>query len=185
MEFIVNNISHIIQGITLIVMIWGILVAKRQLSHLRTEAENQYKWSMRKYAMSYSLSSSESFRQARSNLEEAFCIFDTETSVLAMDDIKKVTKNNPSIYADILYVLAHWESMALAIRVKIADEEVAFEMVASTVVLFTKVFKEFIEKRHEKTGGRAYEYLKPLSEEWEKKLGKAKRKKQRRWFQWS
>jgi len=76
MEFIVNNITHIIQGITIIVMIWGILVAKRQLSHLRTEAENQYKWSKRKYAMSYSLSNSEPFRQARSNLEKAFCILD-------------------------------------------------------------------------------------------------------------
>ncbi|MDM8560304.1 DUF4760 domain-containing protein [Candidatus Parabeggiatoa sp. HSG14] len=184
MEFIVNNISNIVQGITLIAMIWGILVAKRQLSHLRTEAENQYKWSMRKYAMSYSLSHSEPFRQARSNLEKAFCIFNTETSVLAMEEIEKVTKNNPSIHADILYVLAHWENMALAIREKIADEKVAFEMVATTVVLFTKVFKEFIEWRHKKTDGRAYEYLIPLSDKWETKLNKVKKKKQQRWFQW-
>jgi hypothetical protein len=184
MEFIVNNITHIMQGITIIVMIWGILVAKRQLSHLRTEAENQYKWSKRKYAMSYSLSNSESFRQARSNLEKAFCIFNTETSVLTMDEIEKVTKNEPSIHADILYVLAHWENMALAIKEEIADEEVAFEMVATTLILFTDVFKEFIEQRHEQTGGRAYEYLLQLSDKWDARLSKAKRKKQRRWFQW-
>jgi hypothetical protein len=41
-------------------------------------------------------------------------------------------------------LLANWENMVLGVHSGIADEDVCFEMVASTILQHVKVFRNFI-----------------------------------------
>ncbi|MDW7728320.1 MAG: DUF4760 domain-containing protein [Candidatus Methanoperedens sp.] len=93
---------------------------------------------------------------------------------LTMKQIDEAIEKEPSIYTDISYIVAHWENMALAIHANIADETVAFEMVAGMVISYVRVFRNFIEKKRE-LNPRAYDYLLTLAKKWEDCLHKVER----------
>lgn len=66
-------------------------------------------------------------------------------------------------------LLGHWENLALAISAGMADDDLAFEMVGSSVVAYVSRFREFIGLRRQQQP-RIYEYLIPLVDRWETQL---------------
>jgi hypothetical protein len=161
--------STLLQVIIIIVMGGGLIIAIRQLALLTQQIKSQYEWSTRQCALSYSLTKSERLREARINLDNVFGLLVGKKEALTLNDIDKAIEKDTSLYTDIIYLLAHWENMALAIHTKVADETVAFEMVAGMVVSYVRVFRNFIDRRKE-LNPRAYYYLLDLSKQWEDKL---------------
>ena len=161
--------STLLQVIIIIVMAGGLIIAVRQLALLTQQIKSQYEWSTRQCALSYSLIKSERLRKARITLDNAFGLLAGKKEALTLSDIDKAIEENTSVYTDIIYLLAHWENMALAIHTKVADETVAFEMVAGMVVSYARVFRNFIDRRKE-VNPRAYDYLMDLAKRWEDRL---------------
>lgn len=157
--------------LTFLILLVGLIVAIRQLLLMRTQIQNHYDWSKRVHALSYSLSNSQRLSEARIKLDKAFGILAGKKEGLGLEEIDTAIKSDPAIYTEITYVLAHLETMALAIHAKVADEDVAFEMVAGTVISFVLVFRNFIERR-KKENDRVYGYLLKLSLRWEERLKK-------------
>jgi len=168
------DVNILMQAIIILVMLGGFIVAVRQLALLTKQIKSQYEWSMRQCALSYSLTKSERLREARINLNNAFGILAGKKEALTLREIDEAIKINSSVYTDIIYLLAHWENMALAIHTKVADETVAFEMVAGMVISYVRVFRNFIERRRG-LNPRAYDYLLALAKEWEDRLHQVKK----------
>lgn len=59
--------------------------------------------------------------------------------------------------------------MALSIEFGIADDEVCFEMVGTTLVKHVQIFREFIVDRQE-SNARAYQYLTIVQRRWSDRL---------------
>jgi len=79
------------------------------------------------------------------------------------------TGKDTELYASILTLLAHWENMALSIDAGLADDDVCFEMVASTLIQHVKIFRNFIEERRARNP-RIYDHLMGLRRRWEDRL---------------
>ncbi|SDN39899.1 protein of unknown function [Desulfonauticus submarinus] len=171
---IINNIEVYLQVLTVLILLGGFIVGIQQLKVLITQIRNQYEWNMREFALSYSLTKNERLREARINLDNAFGILAKRKESLTLKEIEDVIQKKPAIYTDIIYLLAHWENMALAIHAKIADENVAFEMVAGMVISYVRVFRNFIDSRRE-INPRAYDYLLNLANRWENRLHRLKK----------
>ena len=135
------------------------LMAK-QIENQAHQTENQYEWSKRDHALSYSLTRSEALRDTRERLETAFGgPLRGREEPLTLKEINLAIEKDAAVNTLIHSLLAHWENLALAIELKIADEEVAFEMVAGTVLAHVQVFRPFIDWRRGKEGRRIYFYL--------------------------
>lgn len=169
------DVNVILQSITIIVMLIGVAIAVRQLSLLTKQIRNQYEWSTHQFALNYSITHNSRLREARIKLDETFGVFTFDKcEALTIKQIYDAIEREPSIYTDISYILAHWENMALAIEANIADEDVAFEMVAGMVISYVCMFRNFIEKRRG-VNPRAYDYLLTLAKKWEDRLHKVDR----------
>ena len=129
----------------------------------------QYMLSLRNKSIEYSLYSRDSLRQARINIEHTFKNIFELTEPISIAEIKAAFDKDRDIRTDVLTVLAHWENMALAIDVGVADEDVCFDMVAGTMIQHVKIFHNFIEQRRE-SNNRSYSYLLNLKARWEMRL---------------
>nr|WP_281396743.1 DUF4760 domain-containing protein [Roseospira visakhapatnamensis] len=128
-----------------------------------------YNLTIRNKALNYSLYSNEHLRDARMQVEEVFGSMFSIKEAIPMGEIEKKMESHPKLHVSILTLLAHWESMALAIESDVASDEVCFDMVASTLIQHVKIFRNFIEQRREKNP-RIYCYLMTLRRRWEEKL---------------
>ncbi|MBK1674704.1 hypothetical protein CKO35_15680 [Ectothiorhodospira shaposhnikovii] len=150
------------------IMTVALCVAVFQLFLLWKNNRHHYNWQKRVQALSYSLTKSEKLREARIRLEE---VFDTRNvkGPIQVNKIDEASNYHKDIIHCIRDILGHWENLALAIKLNIADEEVAYEMVASTVIHHVVIFQEHIKQRQE-VNPRAYEYLIGLTYSWLEKL---------------
>lgn len=133
-----------------------------------------YSLTLRNKALSYSLYANAHLRDARIIIERSFGPLFGIKEPIPMEDIKakmdaKEYEDAKEILPSIMTILAHWENMALAIHSNIADEDVCFEMVASTLNQHVKIFRNFIEDRREKNP-RIYYHLIALRRRWEGRL---------------
>ena len=162
------DVNVILQSIMIIVMSIGVVVAVRQLALLTEQIRDQYEWSTRQFALTYSITHNSRLREARIKLDEAFGILTSgKPEALTLKQIEEAIEKDPSIYTDISYLLAHWENMALAIKTDVVNGNVAYEMVAGMVISYVRVFRNFIDTRRE-DNPQAYDYLLDLSKDWEK-----------------
>jgi hypothetical protein len=87
-----------------------------------------------------------------------------------MNDLMRVFEDDDNVQPQLIALLAHWENLALTVAAGVTDEDMAFEMVASTLVTYEHRFSEFIESRRAKQSPRLYAYLTPLAELWRRRL---------------
>lgn len=139
-----------------------------QVQHLDNTVKEQYIWNKRSGALAYSLFKSDTLRKAKIKLDEEFGSLSV-TNKLDIKVIKEKIAKDRSIETDIQTVLGHWENMALAIDTGVADEDVAFYMVANQVKLYHNAFKEFIDEVRLLYPQR-YVHLTELYKKWQKRL---------------
>ena len=146
----------------------GIIVSATLLvKQMRTN----YKMSIREKAISYSVYANKDLREARAILDEAFGPVFIQSDAIPNDRIDEIQKTDRKVELAILTILAHWENMALAIESGIADNEVCRNMVASSLIQNTRVFRGYIDKRRD-MNPRYYMHLIKLRRRWEDELGK-------------
>jgi hypothetical protein len=132
---------------------------------IKKQIKLNYGLGLRNKSLGYSLYSNDRLRDARLKIERSFgSMFDINEPI-TMSEINEKIKGDSEVLPAIMTILAHWENMALAIHIGVADERVCYEMVASTLNQHVKVFRNFIETRQEKNP-RIYYYLMALRRRW-------------------
>jgi hypothetical protein len=134
-----------------------------------------YSLNLRNKALGYSLYANEHLRDARIIIEREFGPLFSIKEPIPMAEINRkmedqeearASESSRQILPSIMTLLAHWENMALAIHSNIADEDVCFEMVASTLNQHVKVFSNFIVDRRARNQ-RIYYHLLELNRRWD------------------
>ena len=141
---------------------------------IRRQMRIQYKSSLRNKSLSYSLYSNSHLRDARIEIESAFGPLFSVLESITNSEIENKAKEFPNIKTSIMTLLAHWENMALSIHCDMADDDVCYEMVSSTLLQHVRVFRNFIDKRRE-TNPRFYDHLMRLRRDWEDRSIEIKR----------
>jgi hypothetical protein len=136
-----------------------------QLAQVARNTRLEYRRARRKEALDYSLSRRPELIEARKRLERAFGVTG-RTEPITQPELETAIRDNAELYHDIIYVLAHWENLALAIHAGIADNDVAFEMACYQVLTYRRVFEPFMALRRS-VSPRAYRYLMSLAAQWE------------------
>jgi hypothetical protein len=78
---------------------------------------------------------------------------------------------------DLVAYLAHWENLSLTVLAKATDDNMVYEMVASSLVRTARRYGDYIAYRQQKSNGRFCVYLLELANRWETRLRKDKGKK--------
>lgn len=173
------TVDNILTIIGLLIAIAAVVVAYFQLSLINKQIYaqkkaivSQYEWERRHSSLNYSITRQEKLRESLIKLDKVFGVIGIKnTEPITLTEIDDAIRADGSIYRDIVTILGHWENMALAIHVGVADEDVAHEMVSGIVINTVKVFRNFIDRRREQNP-KAYLYLIHLARLWEdRRLG--------------
>lgn len=119
-------------------------------------------------ALSYSLYAAEHLRESRLQIGKLFGERIASGGVISLEDLKAEFSRESELQQNVLILFAHWENMALAINMSIADEETARRMVFGTLTSHVSFFESFISDR-KRANSRAYENLTGLHLRWLKK----------------
>jgi hypothetical protein len=87
-----------------------------------------------------------------------------------MADLRDAFAKDESLQTALIALLAHWENRGLTVAAGVTDEEMAFDMVATTLVAYVDRFHTFIDHRREQRHGRMYAYLLRLARRWRDRL---------------
>jgi len=157
------NIIENIQFFTLIFIGIGIIIAIKQL-------RDQHEWYRREKAMSYSNLYHSELRKTKDILEETFNIVSRNDSI-PLDDIIEKIENDKKLRLELNYLLTYYENVGLACFNKIADEEILYDLMATTLVSFRKKLGNYIDfRRNEADNKRLWINFVSIANEWEKKL---------------
>lgn len=141
-----------------------------QIRLLRREHATEAERNQRSRALEYSLTRAPHLRELRLAID---CVFEPVTwgdRTISMTDLMRVFEDDDNVQPQLIALLAHWENLALTVAAGVTDEDMAFEMVASTLVTYEHRFSEFIESRRSKQSPRLYAYLTPLAARWRRRL---------------
>ena len=158
--------------VSVIAILVGLLKLSREVRHRNKASRKEFEWRMRQAAISYSLTKNPDMRDIRTQIDKYFGItkrFDEMPRIPLTQKELQHAFEDAELYNNIVFFMAHWENMAMAIAFNYAHEEVAFEMTANWVVLYTELFKNFIIKRRQ-VNPRAYQYLLTLVKKWAEQL---------------
>jgi hypothetical protein len=149
-------------------------VAFWQLTLLRRQQGDETLRLRRGRALEYSIARAPHLRELRDKIDCVFLPEKYQGTAVPLDELKKAFAGDESVKTSLISLLAHWENLALTVAAGVTDEDMAFEMVASTLVAYVERFKEFIDDRRQPQGGepndRIYAYLLALAGRWSEPL---------------
>ena len=158
-----NNIQLAI----LIVIGISALIALKQL-------RDQHEWYRREKALSYSNLYHSELRKTKDILEETFDIVSSNEPI-PIEKIKEKIRTNKTLRLELNYLLTYYENVGLACFNEIADEDILFDLMASTLVSFRNKLRPYIvDRRKEADNQRLWINFERLAIEWENKLTKSK-----------
>lgn len=141
-----------------------------QIRLLRREHATEAERNQRSRALEYSLTRAPHLRELRLAIDCAFEPVTWGDRTIPMTDLMRVFEDDDNVQPQLIALLAHWENLALTVAAGVTDEDMAFEMVASTLVTYEHRFSEFIESRRATQSPRLYAYLTPLADRWRRRL---------------
>jgi hypothetical protein len=131
----------------------------------------QLEWSRREAALSFSMARNPILREARTDLDKIFDGRSYSCPPPSREEIVRLIKEKEGFYTNMTTILSNWNVMAVAIRSGVADEDVAFEMIANSMLDSIDFFRSFLELR-QKEAPLAYEHMMKLDARWRERLGK-------------
>jgi len=150
----------------------AVVVAYRQLRLLRKQLETQDRKARRDEALKYSLARARELRPVREYVDRAFPPGEWQNKTVPIEVIDEAAARDARLQTEMISLLAHWENLALTVHSDVCDEDMAFEMVASTLVEYVNRFGAFIEQRRQTQSRRLYVYLLSLAKRWRQRLDK-------------
>ncbi len=132
--------------------------------------QRRYDWERKQTALTYSVANRPELREARASIDRAFKEIEIgrpigELNPPSQEMIKITLERSDLSPTSLVLLLGHWENLALAINNGVADEYMAYEMVATTVRRHVTFFRDFIATRR-RTSPRYYSNLILLNERW-------------------
>ena len=146
-----------------------LFVAVIQIYLLRRKLAFDLAWPRRRETLEWSVSRNDLYTQAKFRFEGAFGPVGEMKGALSMADLCKI-KYGGSLYNDIVVILSHWDTLAIAIEAGIADGDIAFRHYSWTVTQHVTVFRAWIDNRRQRHNPAAYEQLLALDREWSARL---------------
>jgi len=143
--------------------------SSKQIDLLTAQIRKQYDWSMKQMALMFSISQNPTIQPARHALDVAFGTYIRESEPIPLNIIEEAIDKDPEIYTHVRTILAHYEVMAIAIHRKVADGDLARDLIAETLNQYIAVFERFMRQRRT-VNRRAYEYMLDLDRKWEREL---------------
>ncbi len=170
------------------------IIAVSQLRAMRNIHNFQYELATRLNTLSYSISRNQAYREARLEVEQAFGVMADRQDPVTIEEVARATEKYPQIDNHVRTLLSNYENMALAIHAKIADEDVAFELLGAPFLKTTDIFMPYIEHRRRDRPSRYLNLLR-LKQDWAKRdarsiefypiyFGKGLKSKNRRMTEW-
>ena len=161
------NISDYIQLTILIVIGISVLIALKQL-------RDQHKWYRREKALSYSNLYHSELRKTKDILEDTFDIVSRKDSI-HLNDIKNKINDDKKLRLELNYLLTYYENVGLACFNNIADEDILFNLMGSTLVSFRKKLGNYIDfRREESQNPRLWTNFEDIAIEWENRFNKSR-----------
>lgn len=145
------------------------LVAWWQLRLLRWQLKSDFVRRRRETTLEYSLVRNDRYLDARGEIDRLFPSGRWGHRPIPQSELIQILSREPQLRQELVRLFGHWENLALACFSRMADEDFAFEMVASSVVSYTSRFREFLAMRRAENP-RLYEYLIPLVDRWDTRL---------------
>lgn len=155
--------------IEIAVVLFAAWVAWRQLSLLRRQMQDDQLRHRRENALKYSLSNNPILREAQMRVDMAFSPEVWGTRPIPAEVLQKTLTDQPEIRNELITLLANWENLSLCNASDIADHDLAFEMVATTLVQYVDRFQNFIALRQQDKP-RAYAYLVHQADQWRRPI---------------
>jgi hypothetical protein len=167
----------------ILVLLWAGLVAWRQLRSMQRQIRAAHEQTSRQrllerrsQALSFSLVNSPYLLETRGHLEKAFPSPRWSGRTIPLAEIRQALDGDRLEYMKLVALLAHWENLALTVFAGPSEEDMALEMVGSTLVDHVIRMAEFIKERRRTENPRLHAYLLPLAARWWERLAKEKGK---------
>ena len=89
-----------------------------------------------------------------------------------MEVLTDAFNKDDSLRTDLIALLAHWENLGLTVAAGVTDEDMAFDMVAGTLVAYIDRFRQFIDHQKKERHDRMYTYVLQIARRWRVRLKK-------------
>ena len=163
--------DRVIDLLQLLALVVAAGLAFWQLRLLRRQQEEEASRLRRGRALEYSVTRAPHLRKLREAVDTAFVPTEWTDEAIPLETVKRAFAEDTHLQADLIALLAHWENLALTVEAKVTDEDMAFEMVASTLVAYVQRFQEFIDdRRKQRDPPRMYTYLLRVASRWRQRL---------------
>lgn len=164
-QFLSEN-KPAIDTISLVIFAISAIVAARQLSATRRIHNYQYLLQTRRNTLDYSISRNPAYREARRAIEGVFGVMADREEPVTVEEVKAACAADSAVENHIRTLLSNYENLALAIRAKVADDDVARELLGASVLKTADIFMPYIEHRRQQLPSR-YLNLLQLKKNWE------------------
>lgn len=145
-------------------------VAWRQLTLLRRQQAAEGLRRRRGRALEYSITRAPHLREFREQVDRVFPPSEWSAGAVPMDGLLAAFEEQDGLQGALIGLLAHWENLGLTVAAGVTDEDMAFDMVATTLVSYVDRFQAFIDHRREEGNERVYAYLIRLARRWRSRL---------------
>jgi len=160
-----------IQILTLFVIAVGAIVGIVQLHLLRKQIRADHDWNRRVTSLRFSFSDDPGIAEIRSRLDEHLKVGTRRPGEISLEEIQKLSNTEyPNIRTDLQCVLGRLESMCIAIKNSIVDEQVCEDMLRGVVILYYRFFSQYIEDvRTLRNNPKIYAYLEAHARKWDER----------------
>ncbi len=146
----------------------GIFLGLKSLAQQKKDLSSNVNWKSRLKSLDYSRSNCPKYDESQSILEGAD-MFKEYYKKIKKDRSTTIPiaiiKEKKDAIKNIVVLLAHWENLALAIDVSVADEETAKAMTRTNVINTMTLYSEFIKEEKGAAPGK-YDHLIRLATKW-------------------
>jgi hypothetical protein len=165
---LLNAVSTVSFGLSALAAAIAVFYAARQLRMTRKINQDQYNLRTRENTLQYSISRNAAYRDARLAVERHFGVIIDRAEPVSTDEYRRACAADDSIDTNIRTLLSNYENMALAIRARVADDNVAFDLMGAPFMKTTDVFMPYIQMRQAELPSR-YLNLMELKTAWAKR----------------
>ena len=123
-------------------------LVKIQIRDNRKQAEDQHDWYRREKSIQYSGLYHPNIKKVKSKLEVAFRLM-SRIDPIPLEDLHKGFSNDSKLQSELNYLLTYYENIAIAIKMKVANEDIIKLMLRGSFIRTRKKLLNYIDKQRE------------------------------------
>lgn len=165
----------LIQTISLVIVATGTIIAIIQLFFLHKQNRSQHDWNRRVTSLRFTFIDDPQIREIRERLDRHLKIRNRVIREISIEEIKTVENEYPQIRIDLPTLLGRLETMCIAIRNGLVDEQICKDMNKVILQNYYRLFIQYIEEsRSSLSQSTLYENLEHFAKRWSEKALKGR-----------